>query len=852
MRFSKLKCLFLCCIALGVLLAAPAYADFAQSDLEGNWNGYALYTSGWQGWERFDTTLDASGSGNYQAVLPNGGEDQGEITGLDLSKDGIITTEQRASLHGILSQDKNIFAYTGTYSIDGTPAYALNIHVKTGGSFSQSDLEGTWYGHSLTSGSLEGWEHSTLEINENGDATYSAVNSGGGEYEDTANLQIKEDGSITRTNSDSFHGTMTLDKNIFVATETAGENEYMLHIFVKGGGDFDNFDWAGSRWRGRSLYTGDWQAWDSEKYVCSDREGNGFGAYHYTYPVPADSYEFEAGEFSNKGILTSPSSPGHGVLSIDRNIMIYTDTYPLEGDETKECYRLTFYALSDSSEQQADSDSEQEALTTTSLSGNYDWIWFGPGESTMEVNTAGMTLGEDGTWDMELPDGAYSGTYAINDQGRLTIEITAPESEAEKITENGAVSPDGDLIVIPEATQEPGMVFLMKQEPNPAAVDLINQRYNFVDFSDATQSSLEMGAGYIVFGKTYFTYHEEYNASEGDAADYTENRIEYSVNAEGNIEVPDKNGTGYISPDGNFIVFTNPEKDEILFLSRAGIVDEGEMFGRYQLAGMDYDFGASDPGPQIESGSLMFDGNGQWEYGAENENGTYAAETFGRLLIDDNNTTYGALSPNGDIAIKPDTDDGEIGISFLVKAPKTDECSSATNVKTSSDNVTINKEKTKTTALATEEIRDTYGVSDFKPAAEACSITASVTGDELKAAFSYDVADLSGTASDYQLVKLKSSDADSLKFSYAAQGAQANGEWWFTDADGNYVNPAASLDNTKTYTVNFVVEDDSKFDLNTTAGTIKDPTVLGTSAETTSEDDSSDDDSSCFIRNLIR
>ncbi|MGM0453100.1 MAG: CFI-box putative sorting motif-containing protein [Thermodesulfobacteriota bacterium] len=838
-------------------MAGPAYADFAQSDLEGNWDGYALYTEGWHGWECLDTTIDASGSGQYKALRPSGDTIDGEIAGLDLSEEGIITTTQRPSLHGVLSPDKNIFAYTGTYDGEENDAYALNIHVKTGGSFSQPDLEGTWYGHSITSGNHAGWEHSTLKINENGDATYSAVNSGGGDYEDTATLIIDEDGSVTRPGNDSFHGTMALDKNIFVATETAGENEYILHIFVKGGASFDDFDWTGTQWRGRSLFTGDWQAWESDMHTCSDAEGNGFGAYHDPYPYPADSYIIEPDDLSGEGILTSPSTDGHGVVDQDRNIMIYTDSYPV-GDTGERSYQLAFYARAEDPEQQADTESESEGLTEADLSGDYNWLWFGPGEYAMEIDTTTMNLDGAGNWNMELPDDdSYSGTYAIDDQGRLTIEITSPESEAGKITQNGAVGPEGNLIAVPEITEEPGMCLLIKQAENP--VNLANQRYNFIDFSDVTTDSLEMGAGYIVFGKSHFTYHEQYNASQGDAADDTNGPFAYSINEDGSIDVPEQDGTGYISPDGNFILFTSPANGEILFLTKSGIVDESEIFGRYHLAGMNYDFSSSESAPDIEAGIFNFDGNGNWKQATADESGTYGTETYGRLLLG-GEATYGAISPDGNLVMKPETDGNEIGVSFLVKAPKTSDYSSVANV-TSSENATIDKEKTKTSAFTREEIQETYGISDFEPAADACSITADVAGDEPKAEFSYEVKNLSGTASDYQLVKLKNSEEESLKFSYASEGAQANGQWWLTDADGNYVSTAASLDDTKTYTVNFVVEDNSKFDLNTTAGTIKDPTVLGTDSETTSDDSDGttddsvsddDSDSGCFIKTLTR
>ncbi|MFP4533979.1 MAG: hypothetical protein ACLFNS_14990 [Desulfobacterales bacterium] len=143
---------------------------------------------------------------------------------------------------------------------------------------------------------------------------------------------------------------MSADKNIFVATEGGDEGEYILHVFVKGGGDFDNFDWADTKWHGHSLYTGDWEAWEYDIQTCRDSKCNGSGEYYN--PYESGTYTIEPDNFSDKGILTSPSSPGHGVVSKDKNIYVYTDTYKF-GDN-KETYALSIYSAAESPETSQD------------------------------------------------------------------------------------------------------------------------------------------------------------------------------------------------------------------------------------------------------------------------------------------------------------------------------------------------------------------------------------------------------------------------------------------------------------------------------------------------------------------
>lgn len=314
------------------------WVAFSQADLAGKWQGHGLYTGNMHAWFYSTMTIDASGNGKETWVLSDGNSDTTTTSQLKINKDGAITSPSKTTLHGALSIDKNIMTLTGTYPEDDDGSYLLMNYVKGGGSFAQSDLEGTWYGHSLMSGDYSGWEYATLILDDAGNATYSSVESDGTEGidENPGRLNISSEGILTHSDNSSFHGVMSSDKNILVATET-GEEDYIFHVFVKGGGDFTDMKWANTKWYGHGLFSGVNENWIYQTMV-HDASGNG-SVYYVMSNGDSGTTAIEPDYFSSEGILTSPSSPGHGVLSSDKNIMIYTETY----GEFNDNYLLTIY-----------------------------------------------------------------------------------------------------------------------------------------------------------------------------------------------------------------------------------------------------------------------------------------------------------------------------------------------------------------------------------------------------------------------------------------------------------------------------------------------------------------------------
>jgi hypothetical protein len=209
---------------------------FLPSDLGGTWYAYTLTSGGSEGsegWEIIDVTIN--GTNGYFTIS---GEDSGgnSISGtglgpLSISGSGIITESGNTTAHGAMSSDKNIAVITDT---GDSGEAVLRVLVKSGDPFSQPDLKGKWYGHTLTSGNYEAWIVSDGTFNSTGAYNASYTDSRGGSGTDSGILNIGTNGKITVTGSSTAHGAMSSDKNIIVITETPGTGVYSLMILVKG------------------------------------------------------------------------------------------------------------------------------------------------------------------------------------------------------------------------------------------------------------------------------------------------------------------------------------------------------------------------------------------------------------------------------------------------------------------------------------------------------------------------------------------------------------------------------------------------------------------------------------------
>ncbi|MCK5096996.1 MAG: hypothetical protein KAR45_02775, partial [Desulfobacteraceae bacterium] len=140
---------------------------FSTSDLAGTWHGHGLYTGNWNGWDVSTTTINSSGRATY-AWNDSDGDSGTDPIQLDINSAGIITAQGAPNGHGVMNPDKNFFILTNTTDTSGNGEYAIFIFIKKSVSFSTSDLEGTWSGHTIATGAWNGWEVTTATVNSSG------------------------------------------------------------------------------------------------------------------------------------------------------------------------------------------------------------------------------------------------------------------------------------------------------------------------------------------------------------------------------------------------------------------------------------------------------------------------------------------------------------------------------------------------------------------------------------------------------------------------------------------------------------------------------------------------------------
>ncbi|MBN1905799.1 MAG: PKD domain-containing protein [Deltaproteobacteria bacterium] len=367
----------------------PAFASFSQDDLAGTWYGHTLTTGNEEIWEYMTITINSQGNVISVTHTSSEGETETEynVATLGITGSGIITEATSLSFNGVMSPDKNMVAFTETWD---NSTYALTVLTKSGGTYSQSDLTGTWYGHALLTGLEKGWEYGTYTINSQGNVTETYTNSSG-ETETESNvaiISIEGNGTTSITGNTSLHGVMSPDKNILVLTDTWDDSSYTMTVNVKGGGFFTLSDLQGY-WKSFSLSSGAWNGWNISNLSINDQG-----------VALVQSSDSEGGSDSGSitlsitanGIITTPASTSlRGVMNLDKDIVVVTET---EGSNN---YVLTVLVksaaplLSASFSATPETGKKPLSVTFTDFSSGdiSGWLWdFGDGSTSTEQNPA--------------------------------------------------------------------------------------------------------------------------------------------------------------------------------------------------------------------------------------------------------------------------------------------------------------------------------------------------------------------------------------------------------------------------------------------------------------------------------
>jgi len=202
---------------------------FSTSDLAGPWYGHALESGSQSMWVRYTLISDVSGNVSI-TVTESEGDTGTERKKISIANNGILTLTGASNFHGVMNSEKNIVVATNT---PDPGEFALIVFVKGGGQFSTSDLAGTWYGHSLESGSGNRWGRITMTADNSGDFTATDVDSEGDSGSGGGKISISNGGILTIDETQGFLGVIGNDKSIIVATENEDPGEYIFDIFIK-------------------------------------------------------------------------------------------------------------------------------------------------------------------------------------------------------------------------------------------------------------------------------------------------------------------------------------------------------------------------------------------------------------------------------------------------------------------------------------------------------------------------------------------------------------------------------------------------------------------------------------------
>ena len=199
---------------------------FSMDNVKGTtWGYHTMMTSGLMGWEHGTLSFDDIGVGNMTGIVRNGSllPERNNIP-YTMSLSGMLLNPRDSTFQCVVSGDMSVMVATFTDTVGGP---AMMIGQKRGGTFltDGSDMTGTWRFQRLTAGSditTSGWAYGTMGII-SGSASFTSMTTnagvgGGG----TFRFSMDATGIMTEALNTSFHGVMSLDKSMIVATDTSG------------------------------------------------------------------------------------------------------------------------------------------------------------------------------------------------------------------------------------------------------------------------------------------------------------------------------------------------------------------------------------------------------------------------------------------------------------------------------------------------------------------------------------------------------------------------------------------------------------------------------------------------------
>jgi hypothetical protein len=319
---------------------------FSMESVEGTTWGYnTMMTSGTMGWEHGTLSFDTNGLGHMTGIVRNGTPLSARVDiPYTMSLSGMLLNPGDNTFQCVVSRDMSAMVATFTDNAGGP---AMMIAQRRGGTFATdgSDMTGTWRFQRITAGSdntTSGWAYGTMQfVFGSASITSMTTNAGVG---GGGNFVFSMDGTgiLTDTGDVSFHGVMSTDKSMIVATDTIGGNPE-LWVLMKGTtGTFSTADMMGD-WVMHAVSSGNpgSRGWTYGHSIV-DASGNDTftGMMGSDGPVSTTQMTFQmnggamtmggtgggmmGGGMMGGGLVTSTF---HGIMNGDKNLMVsnYSD-----------------------------------------------------------------------------------------------------------------------------------------------------------------------------------------------------------------------------------------------------------------------------------------------------------------------------------------------------------------------------------------------------------------------------------------------------------------------------------------------------------------------------------------------
>ena len=232
---------------------------FSMDNVKGTAWGYnTMMTSGTMGWEHGTLSFDNNGLGHMSGIVRNGTSlpDRNDIP-YTMSLSGMLLNPGDNTFQCVVSRDRSVMVATFADNAGGP---AMMIGQKRGGTFHTdgSDMTGTWRFQRLTAGSdntTSGWAYGTMQF-VFGSASITSMTTnaglgGGGNFA----FSMDNNGIMSNTGDASFHGVMSMDKTMIVATDTNGSNPEIWVMMKTTTGTYSSTDMMGD-WVMHSVSSG--------------------------------------------------------------------------------------------------------------------------------------------------------------------------------------------------------------------------------------------------------------------------------------------------------------------------------------------------------------------------------------------------------------------------------------------------------------------------------------------------------------------------------------------------------------------------------------------------------------------